>query len=261
MDTTRIVLIGAGNVGWHLGQALHGAGSAILSIYSRRLSRASELAILVDGEATADLQALPTEADLYLLAVPDDVVSLVSGQLRKVLREDRLLAHCSGANSLQAIDSYFQRRAVFYPLQSFSRGKALDFTGVPIFLSAAEQSDLQFLQQLGSSISTRVRSIDDDQRARLHIAAVFANNFTNQLLAIADDLLTEKDLSLRDLLPLLRETVQKVEHLAPREGQTGPARRGDTATLERHLQHLHDKPDYQELYRTLSQLINPDLNL
>jgi predicted short-subunit dehydrogenase-like oxidoreductase (DUF2520 family) len=190
------------------------------------------------------------DADLYLVAVSDDAVSDVSKSLRF---EDRLVAHTSGTLPMEAMDGK-NRRAVFYPLQTFSRARRVDFSKVPVCLESEHRADYEILDKVARSISGEVFPIDRQQRKALHVAAVFANNFSNHLFKIAGDICAENQIPFDILKPLIAETTAKIETLAPSDAQTGPASRHDQKTIDAHLAFLAD-PGRRKIYETLTQSI------
>ncbi len=257
-----VVVIGTGRVAAHLAQALQRSGITVRQLCGRSEKSTRVLAHRLNVPFTTDLTTIASDADFYLLAVSDDAIATVSRQLAGILPAEALLVHTSGATPLRAIGDHFQRAGIFYPLQTFSTDRPVDFTDLPICLSARRPEDLILLQKMARRISNRVATIDDRQRAELHLAAVFVNNFTNHLFGIAASILKAQDLSFELLIPLIRETVAKIETLPPESMQTGPALRGDRATISRHLELLQAyPPQYTDIYRVISNSINPDLDL
>lgn len=249
----RIVLIGAGNVGHHLGLKLHGAGQEVVQVFSRKRLRAKDLAKKISAKATTSLHQISEEADLYLLAVNDDGIAEVSQKLVEVGLSEKLMAHTSGATPMTVFESAGAKRfGVFYPLQTFSKNRQADFSKIPICVEANSEADYFLLKNLAEKLSPNVHRISDEQRSVLHVAAVFANNFSNHLYHIAGDILAKNDMPLDLLIPLIRETVAKLDDGSPAEMQTGPARRGDEATIQRHLNFLKKHPDYAKVYKILT---------
>ncbi len=255
-----IVLIGAGNLGFRLGIRMAECGIAPVQVFSRSMDKARRLGQTIGAEYVNRLDDVRPDADVCLIAVRDDAISEVAGYLSKVLRNDPLAAHTSGATPSSLLAPHFRRYGVFYPLQTFSAGREPEFGHIPVCVFSPLQEDLEILRGLAGHISTAVHVTDDDQRATLHLAAVFVNNFVNHLYHTGYRILREKGLPFELLLPLIEETAQKLQPgLDPEEVQTGPARRGDSATVQRHLEHLRRHPEWQELYRMLTASINPDL--
>ncbi|GAB2956246.1 DUF2520 domain-containing protein [Hymenobacter coalescens] len=253
----RIILLGAGRVGAQLAPALAQAGHQVVAVWSRSASSAAAVAeplgaAVLSGRAP-DLRAAPP-ADLYLLTVPDDAV----GPLLVASRwpAGALVAHTSGALPLGLFAAQpAVRGAVFYPLQTFSPGRQIDWSAVPLCLEAADTPAMAVLQAVADSLSRRVLPVATPARQQLHVAAVFASNFTNHLLGLADALLTDAHLPANLLHPLVRETVDKALRNPPFRVQTGPAIRHDAATIAAHTAALAAHPAWQELYAQLTASI------
>ncbi|MDX1314527.1 MAG: DUF2520 domain-containing protein [Eudoraea sp.] len=244
----KIVLLGTGNLAVHLFDALQKSElGTVVQVFGR--SRQS-LSYFEDKADTTNNPEQLQKADIYICAVSDDAIEVVS---RYPSNPDAIVLHCSGAVPLTALPEG-GKRGVFYPLQTFSKGRTVDFSQVPICVEAENQEVQQVLLSLGKSISETCVVINSDQRKALHLAAVFANNFTNHLLHRASSICAESDLPFTLLKPLMAETVAKLESLSPLEAQTGPARRGDLHTQQKHMNLLTDIRD-QEIYRILSQAI------
>ena len=254
--TTKVVLIGAGNVGTHLARRMAGRGWPPVQVFSRQSDKAQAVARAIGSEAVHDLQKIRPDADVYLLAVRDDAIEEVAAQLAKVLNNNALVAHTSGATPSAVLAGHFQRYGVFYPLQTFSPGREPDFAKIPICVFAPATEDQAILQMLAGRISRSVQVVDDEQRATLHLAAVFVNNFVNLMYRIGSDIVQKEGIPFDALLPLIEETAQKVvDGCPPADAQTGPARRNDTATMQRHVDLLTGQPEWQQMYRLLSEAI------
>ena len=254
------MLLGAGNVATHLARALHGLSTSlghcrITEIYSPSGVSASSLASTLEGEvrSTSQLTELSQDADWYIFAVRDDALPSLWQALAG--RTSGIWLHTSGSTPLEAMAEYHPQVGVLYPLQTFSKAKAIDFSTVPLYIEAGEGETLSHIHQLAESLSHEVHEATSAQRAILHVAAVFACNFSNHLVALAEELLTSHGLPQKALLPLLNETLEKLYTLPASEAQTGPAVRGDRQTLERHLCLLQGRPELESLYRLLSEQI------
>jgi predicted short-subunit dehydrogenase-like oxidoreductase (DUF2520 family) len=251
--TVKIVLIGAGNVGYHLGRRLKEAGLQVVQIFSRQEAHARRLAKEIQVPFVTDLAQVVTDAELYILTVNDGAMNEVAAQLQV---RNGLVVHTSGGTPSAILQPYFPRFGVLYPLQTFSLTRPIDFTPIPICVCANNTADEDFLFKLGSIISQNVYKINDNQRAVLHVAAVFVNNFTNYLFQIGYDILQQENLSFDLLRPLILETAAKIQSHAPAEMQTGPAVRGDAETVERHLAYLERFPGYRELYQIITKSLS-----
>ena len=243
-----VVLLGAGNVATHLYKAFSASTSVnIIQWYNRTYSAISSYANTV--ETTDDLSQLK-DADIYILAVNDDSIS----QLSKALPfENRLVAHTSGSVSIHDLDKKNQR-AVFYPLQTFSKDAELDFSDVPICIEVTEKHNLQFMKDLSLALGCTPYRITTEQRQTLHLSAVFVNNFTNQLYRIAHEISDAKSINFDILKPLILETAKKVQHISPYMAQTGPAKRNDKKTIRHHLKQL-ENDEHKTIYELLTQSI------
>jgi predicted short-subunit dehydrogenase-like oxidoreductase (DUF2520 family) len=253
----QITIIGTGNTATVLGRALVVAGHRIKQVYGREQSKAMQLAALLSvGEAqqcavTDSLAQVAPGADLYVVAVSDTGLSAIAAQLRL---PGELVVHTAGAVTKNILQPVSERYGVFYPLQSLRRERD-DLPPMPILADAADAADLSLLLALGRSISREVQPADDAARLKLHVAAVLVNNFTNHLYALAADFCEKESVDFRLLLPLLLETANRAQEHAPATVQTGPALRGDAATIGQHLQLLNTHPHLQEIYRLLTDSI------
>ncbi|MEM1319602.1 MAG: DUF2520 domain-containing protein [Bacteroidota bacterium] len=259
MVLPKIILIGAGNVGYHLGARIRDCGLPLLQVYSRTAAKARALAQRSQTHYTTQLSRISPEGDLYILAVNDDSIGAVAEQLARRLPKGKLLVHTSGATPSGAIAQHYPGAGILYPLQTFSLDRQPDFEQIPICIHAQQPVHLRLLETVGRRISPKVYPIDDEQRAILHVAAVFVNNFTNHLFSIGEDICLREELPFELLKPLIAETVAKIQEHRAAEMQTGPAARGDQATIARHLDYLSNEPALARLYQQLSQSINPKL--
>ena len=189
-------------------------------------------------------------ADLYLIAVSDSAIEEVSTLLPF---SGRLVAHTSGTMPLGALSTK-NRRAVFYPLQTFSKTKSVDFKKVPLCLEAENDEDLEIISSIGTAVSDNVYFINSQQRKSLHVAAVFVSNFSNFLYSIGEEICTDNNIPFDILKPLITETAEKIHHLDPKKAQTGPAIRGDQNTIDAHLKFLENST-YKNIYSLLTQSI------
>lgn len=195
----RITIIGSGNVATHLAAALKNAGHQIVQVYSRTLQNAALLAYHVKAEAIDDLSQINSETDLFIIAVKDNAIGQMAEQLA---RYQKLIVHTSGATDLYTLLAFSDHVGVFYPLQTFSKIREVDFRNVPLCIEAADEDIIRSLEQLAQTISNKVYRVDSAQRKILHVAAVFACNFPNYLYAVAQQILSSYQLDF-DLLPAL----------------------------------------------------------
>jgi len=255
----RIGLLGAGRVASQLGPALVVAGHQVVFVWNRSMPAATSLAAQLPGAQVLPSLAAPLPpADVYLLAVPDAAVAPLAAST--TWPTGALVAHLAGALPLSVFDGQpAVRGGVFYPLQTFSPGREIAWTEVPLCIEAQDPAAEATLLALAGSLSQHVRRLDSAQRLKLHVAAVFANNFTNHLLGIADALLAEAALPPALLAPLVRETVAKALANPPFRVQTGPAVRHDAPTLAAHHAALAMHPAWQTLYAQLTASIQAQL--
>ncbi len=250
-----VVIIGAGNVGHHLGEHLVRCGVKVTQVYSRKEAPARTLAEKLKADFTTQWSQLDDNADLYLLTVSDGAIAEVAATLPFSVQHSPLVVHCSGATPQTVLAPHLERYGVFYPLQTFTKGKKLDFSKIPICIDANTAKDRELLNELAAQLGCPAYTINDQQRVTLHLAAVFVNNFSNHLFQIGEDILKQSALPFDLLRPLIQETAEKVMEVSPAQNQTGPAIRGDQATLNRHLQALEHQPDYAALYTLLTKSI------
>lgn len=243
-----ITIIGSGNVAQHLISAFKNAtGIALKQVLARQKNSLTHLldadSIITDYD---NLQA----TDLIIIAVTDDAIAEVSQQIPF---ENQLVVHTSGSVAMNALSDQ-NRKGVFYPLQTFSKNKTVDFKSIPICLEAENNTDFELLEKVAQSISNINYQVDSEQRKALHVAAVFVSNFVNHLYQIGHDICKENELPFDILKPLIQETAHKILLLTPNEAQTGPARRQDTQTINAHLSFLTDQ-NQKEIYKLLTKSI------
>ncbi len=248
----RITLIGSGNVATHLGAAFKNAGHQIVQVYSRDAQHAALLAYHIKAHPISSLDDINIETDLFIVAVKDDAIAGIAEQLA---RYDKLIVHTSGATSLAVIELFTTKAGVFYPLQTFSTNKEVNFRTVPLCIEGSNEAITKLLLNLAWTVSENVSRVDSEKRKILHLAAVFACNFPNYLYYAAGALLTEHGLEFNLLRPLIAETAAKVQEHLPQQVQTGPAIRNDVNTIAAHLQLLDENADLKQVYLLLSQLI------
>lgn len=251
----KVTIVGSGNVAWHLSRALEDAGHFVLEVYSRNIKDAISLTKrLYDAEAVDSLDFSNSESEVFILAVSDSAIEEIVGEI--ILPDNAIIAHTSGAMSISELGyAPTEHLGVFYPLQTFSKGKAVDWKHIPILTEAETKICSDALETLGKSISSRVLSINSVKRQEIHLSAVFASNFTTYILSLSEQILAERKLDFDLLKPLIAETINKCFDLSPYDALTGPARRGDMETLNRHIQMLEGNQSQKEVYKILSQQI------
>lgn len=246
----RIVIIGSGNTASVLGRKIKIAGHEIAQVYSRHLYNAGELADELGCAATDNWDNIINDAQLYLVALSDSVLSHIHEQWHC----KGLAVHTAGAVSKNALQEVSKNYGVLYPLQSLRKEKT-DYDNIPLLTDANNDDNLTLVTDFAESISKTVRHADDTYRMHLHVAAVVVNNFTNHLYALAEAYCTSSNVSFALLKPLIIETAERLEQFAPATVQTGPAYRGDIETLAKHTSLLKEHPSLLSLYQQLTQSI------
>lgn len=245
----KIVLLGAGNLASHLFTAIQKTKEfSIIQVYNRSLENLTPFKKKVD--ITTSIAQIKS-ADLYIVCVSDDAITSV---IQNLSSHNGLVVHTSGSVPLTSVA---HRNGVFYPLQTFSKQASVDFSTIPICIEAQDVEDLTLLRQLGLAISKKVYPISSEQRKSLHLAAVFACNFTNHLYRIAEEICAENQVPFEILHPLIAETAHKIQVDSPHNVQTGPAKRGDQKTIDFHLSQLNS-PELKEIYTLLTRLIQQE---
>lgn len=242
------VLIGAGNVASHLYRAFANSDKLrFTQVYNRHIEHID----FVDSNTaiTNDITQL-VEADIYFICISDSAIHEVSASLPF---SNRLTVHCSGGSAMDILSDK-NRTGVFYPLQTFIKSSDADFTPIPICVEATNIEDIQLLIALGKEISESVQEINSKQRAAIHVAAVFVNNFVNYLYQIGETIMEENQMDFSILHPLIEKTVQSALQDSPKNLQTGPAKRGDKTTIKKHLNQLPNK-EQNDIYKIITNAI------
>lgn len=250
--TTHITFIGAGRLATNLATALHAQGHRIVQVFSRTTEAARALAQKVGATPCTDLAQIADGADLYLYAVKDDALETV---IDAVAARGGLHAHTSGSVPMSVFAGKRANYGVLYPFQTFSKEKTVDFGDIPLFVDANNAQSVDNLKNIAATISQKVYKLSDEDRLFLHLAGVFANNFSNSLYVMASEILATKQLPFDLLLPLITESVGKLRSLAPIDAQTGPAARGDWQTIDKQRQLLAARPDLLRVYDLLTDNI------
>lgn len=234
----NVTIIGQGNVATHLCIALAGRVDELINISSR------------------ELEDIPSDSDIYILAVSDNAIAEVAARMPKV---DGIVAHTAGSVSMQVLMPYFSNVGVFYPLQTFTKGATIDYSHIPCFIEGSDSGVEGRLLGLASLFTSNLHKADSDTRQKLHLASVFACNFTNYLWSISQEILSTQGYGMEVLMPLIEVSISKLKYLSPADAQTGPARRGDTEVVNQHLQELNGT-HYQKIYELLSEEIMQKYN-
>lgn len=255
-----VSIIGAGNLAWHLVNVFEELNVRVAEVYARKRKRAESITgYLYDVNLKTDLDFSDSPSKLFVLAVSDDAIEIVATQI--ILPDNSILVHTSGGKSMNILNfAKFQNPSlnigVFYPLMTFSKGIRVDFKQVPLCIEAENQASLNLLMKLAMSISNKVDEIDSEQRAILHVAAVFSCNFTNHMWALGKEIADDASLNFEMLKPLISETFKKAmkaEH--PAKVQTGPAVRDDFSTIAKHRNIIKEDEELLRVYDSLTKSI------
>lgn len=246
------VIIGSGNLAEALATALFRAGHPPAQIFARNAKAAKEIADKCGSTATDDPGKVKP-AGLYIIAVSDKAIGAVSESLDF---GDAVVAHTAGSVPIDALSANIRHRGVFYPMQTFTKGRQTDFSAVPIMVEATTPKALKVLVKSADLLSENVIEVASQQRAKIHVAAVFASNFTNYMYTVGEELAGDAGMDFSVLKPLIRETAEKALAAAtPRHTQTGPASRNDFQTKALHCELLVEKPNLKNIYINLSNSI------
>jgi len=252
----KVALIGAGNINWHLGHALNPKYYEICQVYSRTRKSAGVLAKSLNCSFTTSLDKVNLEADIVLIAVHDDAIEQVAKKLGYLENERRIFIHTSGVTPIAVLEKHFSLCGVLWPPQSIRKENKINIKKTPIIVVANDDSK-QGVLLFATRLSRKVKVLTDEQKRNLHLAAVFANNFSNHLFKIAYDICQDQNLDFELLLPIIKETTDKISGIDPALFQTGPAIRGDEKTMKAHLDLLSKNKDLKRIYTIMSKHINP----
>lgn len=240
-----VVILGSGNVASQLIKTFLKIDTINLKqVYTRNQEDINTLKVSID--TTNDISLLK-QADITIIAVSDDAISSISSHIK-----NSFVVHTSGSVDMKSLNN-IGRKGVFYPLQSFSKKKKVDFKNIPICLESETNEDLLKLEELVSLLQSKSYILSSQQRKKIHVAAVFANNFSNHMYTIANEICEKYNIPFDILQPLIEETSNKIKNLTPKKAQTGPAKRNDAETIENHLNLL--SKNQQEIYLKITQSI------
>lgn len=245
----NIVLLGSGNVATHLGKRFKEKGFHVVQVYSKTLAHAKVLAEELGCTGTNKIQNVIREADLYILAVSDGVIHEISNSLEV----SGLVVHTSGTAHVSVLRG--NRQGVLYPLQTFSKARKVKWKNLPILIEASNEADEIQLKKVAKKLSGNITEMSSEERAWIHLAAVYVNNFSNLMLSEAESILKQKNLDFELLKPLALETMRKAFQLGASNSQTGPARRKDKSTITKHLSMLKELGKDASVYKKLSEEI------
>ena len=250
---TTVSFIGSGNLAWHLAPAIDNAGFIVKEVFSARQKNAAALTErLYQAEVKSSLDFSDSPSDVFFIAVSDEAIGDVAKEL--VLPENATLVHTSGSQPLSILDfSAAANAGVFYPLQTFTKTRPINFKNVPVFIEASDSVAEKKLVAIAKALTSKYKKIDSRERKGLHVAAVFASNFPNHMLRISKMLMDERGLNFEWLKPVILETINKALAVGPEYSQTGPAVRGDLEILDEHMKYLKSDKTLAKIYEIISQ--------
>jgi len=249
MAEMKITIIGSGNVATYLALAFKSKGHSITQVYSPDFSHAKMLADRVQSTPCSFIDRIDHDSDFYVIAISDDALKPFSEKFRA---GGKIVVHSSGFHELDVLKNVSSNYGVFYPLQTLNKNIPLPPQPFPICIEASNDETLQKIKSLAQSIGGDVHIILSHRRKVLHVAAVFANNFSNHLYSLAEKILEKENISFGLLRPLIKSTAENVMHHSPSEVQTGPAKRGDEEILKAHLEILKNDPELKTIYELFS---------
>ena len=247
----KVVIIGSGNVATVLGNKIAGAGHEIVQVAGRNAEKVSSLACSLKTACTTNLFDINLLADVYLIAVTDAAIEKIASILKL---NNQLVLHTAASVSKEILAICSTQYGILYPLQTFTAGFVTS-SSIPLLIDGNNQEVKEKVESLALTLSDDVSFVNDEQRLHYHLAAIFVNNFTNHLFAIANEFCTIKGLNFNILEPLLDETILRVKKQSPATVQTGPARRGDEGTISKHQALLKDNLEMLDLYNCLTMSI------
>lgn len=250
----RIVIVGSGNLAEALAHAVAACeGVTLAAVMARNAERGRAVAEACGVPYVGKTESMP-DADLCIIAVSDAAIASVAEGLPR--KEGLTVVHTSGATPMDCIPGRFAGRGVFYPLQTFTAGRTVDFGVIPLFVEGSDEPTALALEELAGRLSRRVARAGAEQRRALHLAGVFACNFANHMFQLGAQTVERAGFGFDVLRPIIAETAAKaVESQRPADVQTGPARRGDRCSQERHLALLSGDDALSEIYKLISENI------
>ncbi len=250
----KIAILGSGNVATFLAKALRKANNTVTQVYSRNFEHANALASKIGADPIDQIAHIRDEADMdvYIIAVSDDAIADVAAQLKI---ENKIVVHTSGATPIDVLQATSENYGVLYPYQSLRIGDLIDVSNMCIFFDGSNEDTTLLLEELAFEITSYALQVNDTERLQYHLAAVFANNFTNHLFALAEKMLQDQGLDFENLRPIILQTAQNAMIKSPAQNQTGPAIRGDEQTMARHLELLQGNDALIKIYSDMSASI------
>lgn len=247
----KVAIIGSGNVATVLGRLIRRNKHEVSQVISRNDQSGKKLAEELGANYCNDFQKPDVQAEIFIISVSD---TAIYDCIPQIISSDKIIVHTSGAVSKDILKHCADKYGVLYPLQSI-RKENNHIPAIPFLIDANNDDAMKLIQQLATSISDSVKVAGDDERLKLHVSAVFVNNFTNHLYALTENFCKKEGLDFSLLQPIIKETAERIVDLSPASMQTGPAARKDLSTMEKHLKLLINYPHLRELYLNLSESI------
>ena len=253
----KFVFLGSGNVAWQMALRLKQQKQSITQIYSRRLINAKRLAAKTQCKHTSSLKKIDATADVYIIAVSDDAIELIAEKVQMLDDGKKIFLHTSGSIPSSVFNKYFSKYGVIWPPQSISKSVKIDFSKVPLCICAPSES-LRATKRVARLLSNKVHLTNEDQKAALHLACVFANNFSNHMIHLAKNICVQNGMDFKILHPIIEETFSKIKKVGPAAAQTGPASRKDELAMKKHLKLLSKQKEMKKVYKVVSESIGKD---
>ncbi len=247
----KVVIIGTGNVATVFGRIIKNTGFEIVQVFGRNSEHAATLAEEMNSTPCSEWKDISKEADIYLVALADTALYELDQHLHLT---DQLVLHTAGSVSMDVLKNISVNYGVLYPLQSLRKEMNV-LTQIPLLVEGNNEHAIQAVWDIACRISSNVTFINEEARLKLHVAAIFINNFTNHLYAVTADFCKKEGLNFNLLLPLAAETAKRIEWVSPEQVITGPAIRKDEVTINKHLDLLKDYPSIQKIYRQMTESI------
>ncbi|MCE2962733.1 MAG: Rossmann-like and DUF2520 domain-containing protein [Chitinophagales bacterium] len=249
MNSYKVVIIGAGNVAYHLIRSITSSGNKLVQICNRTLGNIQPFS---QTNITGNLNAIRQDADIYIICVKDIAIADIAS---KINLGNKLIVHTSGNRSMDLLKDCSTNYGVFYPIQSFTKNIPINFKKVPLILEASNDEAQEMLVDFSRTISNQVILMNELDRQKLNVAGVFVNNFTNYIYSLAHDYLSKEGIDFNIVQPLIQNTVDKLVLGNPQDMQTGPAVRNDLDTIQAHTKLLENYPQLKEIYQEVTQSI------
>jgi len=251
-DSEKMILLGAGNLAWHLGPALMDAGYALLQVFSRTRDSARALAGKLGVDWTTDAGGLNPEAGILLFCVSDTAISKL---LRHIELKNVMMIHTAGSVASDVFKGMVREYGVLYPVMTFSKQREVDFSTIPVCIEGSTSQSTAFLEKMAGRMCGHVFRMDSERRRMLHLAGIIASNFSNHMYSLSREMMLSEGMDFNLLKPLILETASKVMEMDPAVAQTGPASRNDRFVLQEHIALLKGHPELQKLYTFVSESI------